>query len=153
VVGVGRGGLIARYLVPNMAETLITSFAVGVSFTIVAFSGLSFLGIGVQPPSFDWGQMLSQGVNSFYEMPAAALGPAAFIAGAALFFAFAGEALARASNPRLWTRPAGTDLVIEATALEPPPSALPTAPDAAISVRNLSIRLGGAEIVTDVSFD
>jgi peptide/nickel transport system permease protein len=61
LAGVRTPRLVVRYLVPNMAETLITSFAVGVSFAIVAFSGLSFLGIGVQPPNFDWGRMLSEG--------------------------------------------------------------------------------------------
>jgi peptide/nickel transport system ATP-binding protein/peptide/nickel transport system permease protein len=162
VVGVGRGRLVARYLVPNMAETLITSFAVGVSFTIVAFSGLSFLGIGVQPPAYDWGQLLSQGVNSFYETPAAALGPAAFIAGSALAFAFAGEALARAANPRLWAtvrseaelfaEPA--EAPAEAAAAEPaPPAAAPAEAGAALSVRGLTVRIAGAEIVSAISFD
>ncbi len=157
VVGVGRGRLIARHMVPNMAETLITSFAVGVSFTIVAFSGLSFLGIGVQPPSYDWGQLLSQGVNSFYETPAAALGPAAFIAGSALAFAFGGEALARAANPRLWSTvgaEAGRGGERELASFAAPASpASPPSPDSALSVRGLTVRFGGTEIVSDVSFD
>ncbi len=152
VVGVRTPRLLLRYLVPNMAETLITSFAVGVSFTIVAFSGLSFLGIGVQPPNFDWGRMLSEGVNSFYETPAAALGPAAFIAGAALAFAYAGEALTRAANPRLWMQ--STCAGSGARAGQAPP--LGPAPEpgpGALVVRDLTVRLAGdLEVISGVSF-
>jgi peptide/nickel transport system ATP-binding protein/peptide/nickel transport system permease protein len=152
VVGVRRPRLILRHLVPNMSETLVTSFAVGVSFTIVAFSGLSFLGIGVQPPNFDWGRLLSEGVSSFYETPAAALGPAAFIAAAALAFAYAGEAVARASNPQLWTAfpsPAPAQGRDWSHAASAPPSARG---DDALTVRDLTVRIGGAEVVSEVSF-
>jgi oligopeptide/dipeptide ABC transporter ATP-binding protein len=152
VVGVRRPRLILRHLVPNMSETLVTSFAVGVGFTIVAFSGLSFLGIGVQPPSFDWGRLLSEGVSSFYETPAAALGPAVFIAAAALAFAYAGEAVARAANPQLWTAshsPAQREGQGEGHTAIATPSART---GDALTVRNLTVRIGGAEVVSDVSF-
>jgi oligopeptide/dipeptide ABC transporter ATP-binding protein len=150
LVGVRAPRLIVRYLVPNMAETLITSFAVGVSFTIVAFSGLSFLGIGVQPPNFDWGRMLSEGVNSFYETPAAALGPAAFIAAAALAFAYAGEALARAVNPQVWTR--ASSARTRAPADLPDPGGGGSGSGETLVVRDLAVRLGGVDVVSGVSF-
>jgi peptide/nickel transport system permease protein len=154
VVGVRWPRLIVRYLIPNMAETVITSFSVGVSFTIVAFSGLSFLGIGVQPPNFDWGRLLSEGVDSFYETPAAALGPAAFIAVAALAFAYAGEAVARAANPRVWTaaqpaRATGRSGLVEPVSSS---SAKSGASDPALLVEGLRVRIGDAEIVSGVSF-
>jgi peptide/nickel transport system permease protein len=152
VVGVRWPRLMLRYLVPNMSETLLTSFAIGVSFTIVAFSGLSFLGIGVQPPNFDWGQLLSQGVNSFYVAPAAALGPAAFIAGAALAFAYAGEALARAANPRVWTQSAGAARSGAAAAADGSSGPPEGVRDGALVVRDLSVRIAGVDVVSDVSF-
>src|SRR5579875_2990917 len=146
VVGVGWPRLVLRYLIPNMAETMVTSFSVGVSFMIVSFSGLSFLGIGVQPPNFDWGRLLSEGVDSFYETPAAALGPAAFIAVAALAFAYAGEAVARAANPRVWTaaqpaRATGRSGLAEAVSSS---SAKSGASDPTLLVEGLRVRIGDA---------
>src|SRR5579875_12718 len=154
VVGVGWPRLVLRYLIPNMAETMVTSFSVGVSFMIVAFSGLSFLGIGVQPPNFDWGRLLSEGVDSFYETPAAALGPAAFIAVAALAFAYAGEAVAHAANPRVWTA-APPERANGRPGPSEPPHRLPArggAPDPTLLVEDLHVRIGDAEIVSGVSF-
>jgi oligopeptide/dipeptide ABC transporter ATP-binding protein len=101
VIGVRPPRLLLRYILPNMAETLIIGFAVGVSGAVLALSGLSFLGLGVQPPDFDWGSLLTEGVNSFYLTPAAALGPMVFIGATALAFGFSGEALARVINPLL----------------------------------------------------
>jgi peptide/nickel transport system permease protein len=102
VVGVRPARLLVRYVVPNIAETLIITLTVAVSNAIVQLSALSFLGLGVQPPEFDWGRMLTEGVLAFYQVPAAALGPATAIAISALAFGFAGEAMARAMNPLLW---------------------------------------------------
>jgi peptide/nickel transport system permease protein len=102
VVGVSPVRRFLRYILPNIAETMIIQTTVAVSNSIVFVSALSFLGLGVQPPQFDWGRMLTEGVQSFYVTPAAALGPAAAIAVSAVAFGFAGEAMARAMNPLLW---------------------------------------------------
>ncbi len=102
VVGVNPARRFLRYILPNIAETMIIQTTVAISNSIVFVSALSFLGLGVQPPQFDWGRMLTEGVQAFYLTPAAALGPAAAIAISALAFGFAGEALARAMNPLLW---------------------------------------------------
>ena len=103
VVGVRRWRLMLRYLLPNIAETLALTMTVSISASILAVSSLSFLGLGIQPPDYDLGRMLTEGVNAFYTTPAAALGPATVIAISALAFGFVGEALARAFNPSLWT--------------------------------------------------
>jgi peptide/nickel transport system permease protein len=103
VLGVRRRRLVTRYVLPNAAETMVifTSFAMGSA--LIAVSSLSFLGLGVQAPSFDWGSMLADGIKSFYVNPAQALAPAVAIALAGLSFGLAGEALARALDPRTWT--------------------------------------------------
>src|SRR5262249_37870237 len=103
VVGVGPVQRFLRYILPNIAETMIIQTSVAISNSIVFVSALSFLGMGVQAPQFDWGRMLTEGVQAFYLTPAAALGPAAAIAISALAFGFAGEAMARAMNPLLWS--------------------------------------------------
>jgi oligopeptide/dipeptide ABC transporter ATP-binding protein len=104
VVGVRGPRLMFRYVFPNIAEVLAITTTVSISSSIVHISSLSFLGLGVQAPAFDWGRMLTEGVQSFYITPAAALAPALAIAIAALAFGFTGEAIARAMNPVLWAR-------------------------------------------------
>jgi ABC-type dipeptide/oligopeptide/nickel transport system permease subunit len=86
VIGVSNGRLMLRHVLPNVAEPLLIQVTVAISASIVATSSLSFLGLGVQPPVYDWGRMLTEGVQSFYFTPAAALGPAAAIAIASMAF-------------------------------------------------------------------
>ena len=107
VLGVRGPRLIFRHILPNMAEALVITITVSISAAIVAIASLSFIGIGVQAPQFDWGSMLTSGVQALYETPAAAIGPMVTIAIAALAFGFLGEAAARATNPVLWARSGG----------------------------------------------
>jgi oligopeptide/dipeptide ABC transporter ATP-binding protein len=100
--GVGRRKVITRYLLPNMAEPLVLAGLAYVAGSIIDISGLDFLGVGVQPPSYDWGSLLTSGVQSFYVTPFAALAPAFMIMLTGMSLVFFGEALARALNPRLW---------------------------------------------------
>jgi oligopeptide/dipeptide ABC transporter ATP-binding protein len=104
VLGIRGPRLLLRYVLPNMADTLAITTTVAISNSIVQVSSLSFLGLGVQAPQFDWGRMLTEGVQTFYTTPAAAVAPAVAIAVSALAFGFSGEALARAMNPVLWAR-------------------------------------------------
>jgi peptide/nickel transport system permease protein len=104
VVGIRGPRLLFRYVIPNIADTLAIATTVVISSSIVQISALSFLGLGVQAPSYDWGDLLTQGVQNLYTNPAAALGPVAAIAISALTFGFAGEGLARMFNPLLWAR-------------------------------------------------
>jgi oligopeptide/dipeptide ABC transporter ATP-binding protein len=103
-VGVGRVRLMTTHVLPNLAEPLLISASFLITYAMLAIAGLSFLGLGVQSPDYDWGTMLTLGVKSIYITPAAALGPAVALAITALSFGFLGESLARASNPMLWTR-------------------------------------------------
>ena len=102
ILGVSIQRLVFRHVLPNVAEPLIIAATVAVSTSILIVSSLSFLGLGVQPPGFDWGRMLTEGVNEFYLTPAAAVAPAAAIAITALAFGYLSEAAARAMNPVLW---------------------------------------------------
>jgi oligopeptide/dipeptide ABC transporter ATP-binding protein len=120
VLGLSRFRVLSRYVLPNISETLFITTAVAIGTSIVTVSSLSFLGLGVQPPQFDWGRMLTEGVQAFYLTPVAALAPAGAIAVTALAFGFTGEALARASNPALWTDRAA----VEETPVRPSHAAL-----------------------------
>jgi oligopeptide/dipeptide ABC transporter ATP-binding protein len=100
--GIGRWRLITRYLLPNMAEPLVLAGFAYVAGAIIDISGLAFLGLGVQPPLYDWGTLLTSGVLSFYVTPLASLAPAIMITVAGMSLVYFGEALSRALNPRLW---------------------------------------------------
>ncbi|UVJ37784.1 ABC transporter permease [Arthrobacter sp. CJ23] len=77
--GVSRLRILIRHVLPNIAEPLIVNATVAAGGALLAFAGLSFLGIGVQLPAYDWGKLLSEGLNRIYINPAAAFGPAAAV--------------------------------------------------------------------------
>jgi len=61
MVGAGRTKLITYYILPNIISPLIVQFALDIGGMMLTLSGLSFLGLGVQPPLPEWGNMLSEG--------------------------------------------------------------------------------------------
>ena len=101
-MGIPRWRLIRRYLLPNMIEPLALSGLAYLAGAIIDISGLDFLGVGVQPPSYDWGTLLTSGVQALYLTPYAALAPAVMITLTGLALVYFGEGLAPALNPRLW---------------------------------------------------
>ncbi len=61
ISGVGHARMILHYLLPNAMAPVFVSFTLGVAGAILVESGLSFLGIGVQPPTPSWGNILTDG--------------------------------------------------------------------------------------------
>ncbi len=59
--GVGGLRLATRHLLPNLLPPILTSASLGLAAAILTEAGLSFLGLGVQPPTPSWGSMLSEG--------------------------------------------------------------------------------------------
>ncbi|MGW2254939.1 dipeptide/oligopeptide/nickel ABC transporter permease/ATP-binding protein [Kitasatospora sp. NPDC001660] len=94
VLGLRRHRLLWRHVLPNIAEPLLLSTTTAAGTALVALSGLSFLGLGVQPPGYDWGQLLNQGLDRVYAEPLPALAPGLAILYAALTFQLLGEVLA-----------------------------------------------------------
>ncbi|WP_283139226.1 dipeptide/oligopeptide/nickel ABC transporter permease/ATP-binding protein [Rhizohabitans arisaemae] len=146
-LGVGRTRVLLRHVLPGIADSLAVSLSVVAGVSLVVVSSLSFLGVGVQPPGFDWGGMLSQGLRDLYVTPWAAIAPAVMIALAGLAFGLFGEALARAANPSVWTagrtrRPGRTRPAAQAD------------PSALLDVRGLTVTADGTpdspEIVSEV---
>ncbi|MBD5829799.1 ABC transporter permease [Janibacter melonis] len=101
-VGLGRRRIAQRYVGLNVADSLAIAALSMLGDCLIALSSLSFLGLGVQSPSFDWGQMLTDAVKDFYLNPYASLGPALMITFSGVSLALLGDALARAVNPLLW---------------------------------------------------
>ena len=99
VLGLRRSRLLWHHILPNAAEPLVLLAGVGATISIVLISALSFLGLGVQSPSYDWGRVLNDGLQALYTTPTAAITPGAAIVLAGLMFTFLGEALARSLSP------------------------------------------------------
>jgi oligopeptide/dipeptide ABC transporter ATP-binding protein len=167
VIGIRLDRLVLRYIMPNIADTLSISIFNAVGASLVAVSSLSFLGLGVQPPQFDWGSMLTEGVQAIYVTPLAALAPAGVIAAAGLAMGFLGEALARAMNPLLWTfaEPEAVGAVLQDVSRTSAPEAAGTStpaspggrgPGTLLEVEGLTVRFptprGLVTPVRDVSF-
>ncbi len=100
LVGVRRWRLLWRHVLPNIAEPLILNLTLAVGGALLALSSLSFLGLGVQPPAYDWGRMLEQGLGRIFVTPVVALAPGAAVVIAGLAFNGLGEALAQAVGAR-----------------------------------------------------
>ncbi|MFF6983695.1 dipeptide/oligopeptide/nickel ABC transporter permease/ATP-binding protein [Streptomyces sp. NPDC008343] len=91
MLGASKARIIGRHIVPNIAGPLIVAATVAVGSNLLAFAGLSFLGFGVQLPSYDWGQLLNEGLDQIYVNPAAALAPGVAILLAGVTFTMLGE--------------------------------------------------------------
>jgi oligopeptide/dipeptide ABC transporter ATP-binding protein len=156
--GVSRGRLAFRYLLPNMAEPLVLAGLAYFAGSIIDISGLDFLGLGVQSPSFDWGTLLSTGVQSIYVTPWAAVAPAVMISITGIAIVYLGEALARALNPRLWFAASTATKVRGAIAAGEGHAAIgerSVPDDAVLSIEGLDVVLptdaGPRRLVRDVS--
>ncbi|MFC6082712.1 dipeptide/oligopeptide/nickel ABC transporter permease/ATP-binding protein [Sphaerisporangium aureirubrum] len=98
IAGVSRVRVLLRHVLPNIAGPLIVNATMAAGGVLLAFAGLSFLGLGVQAPSYDWGKLMQDGLNGIYVHPLAALGPGIAVVLAGLAFNLTGEAFAAAPS-------------------------------------------------------
>jgi len=88
--------VILREIYPNTLDVVYVEFAIRMSHAILLLSTLSFLGLGISPPTPDWGLMVSEGVAQIAYAPWLVLAPAIFISTLVLGLNFGAEALASA---------------------------------------------------------
>ncbi|MGC2872315.1 ABC transporter permease [Ihubacter sp. rT4E-8] len=93
--------IILKYVIPNALGPIIVTTTMNVSSMILSASGLSFLGMGVQPPSPEWGALLSDARQYMFNAPYLLYIPGIFIVLAALCFNLAGDGLRDALDPKL----------------------------------------------------
>ncbi|MEW9556262.1 dipeptide/oligopeptide/nickel ABC transporter permease/ATP-binding protein [Nonomuraea sp. NPDC050783] len=145
IAGVSRLRVLRRHVLPNIAEPLIVNATMGAGGVLLSFAGLSFLGLGVQSPAYDWGKLMQDGLNGIYTNPLAALGPGLAVILAGLAFNLTGEALATVfglDEVTGTTRRGRTATV----AGEPCPAAATTpAEGAVLSVDDLRVTIPGAD--------
>lgn len=102
-VGAKHKRIIFRHVLPNAVAPIIVAATMGMATAILSESGLSFFGLGVQPPQASWGNMLmnAQELSTMMSAPWKAFYPGMFIFITVLSFNFVGDALRDALDPRL----------------------------------------------------
>jgi peptide/nickel transport system permease protein len=101
----GRGWwILARHLLPNVANVLIVQATIAFAVAILAEAALSYLGLGTPPPTASWGRMLSDSQSYLYQAPLLALWPGLAIALSVLGFNLLGDGLRDVLDPKLVER-------------------------------------------------
>ena len=101
-LGAGDGRIIARHVLPNVIAPVVIAATLGVAGAIMAEAALSFLGLGVQPPTPSWGAMIADGrdLSQLRNAPWTSVFPGLAIGSAVLGFNLLGDALRDALDPR-----------------------------------------------------
>jgi peptide/nickel transport system permease protein len=74
-LGVPRWRILVRHILPNISTSVMVLFTTGISYTILLEATLSYLGLGVQPPTATWGNMIREGQSYFQSAPWLVLAP------------------------------------------------------------------------------
>ncbi len=98
LMGVGRFRILFVHILPNILSTFLVSIVIGFNNAILAESGMSFLGIGVQPPDASLGKMLSDAQGYLTSAPWYALAPGLSIVWVVLGFSLLGEGIRKLSE-------------------------------------------------------
>jgi peptide/nickel transport system ATP-binding protein/peptide/nickel transport system permease protein len=144
IAGVSRVRVLVRHILPNIGEPLVVTATIAAAGALLSFAGLSFLGLGVQAPAYDWGRLLGDGLNGIYIHPAAALAPGIAVMAAALAFNMFGETIAKGLGTQNVHRS------VDRRAPRPAPMPVPSAAlgagdDPVLVVQDLRVSFPGAE--------
>jgi peptide/nickel transport system permease protein len=103
-LGLGRGAILVRHILPNAVSPVIVQVAVCLSYAILIESALSYLGVGVQPPTPSWGTILNEGKEFLALAPWVSLFPGGAIMLTVLALNVVGDGLRDSLDPRAVTR-------------------------------------------------
>ena len=99
-LGAGDMHVILRHVIPNIISPLIVMATIGMGYVILSAAGLSFLGFGVQPPTPEWGSMLSEGKTYIRSAPYIMIFPGIAIMLTVIAFNYLGDELRDLLDPR-----------------------------------------------------
>jgi peptide/nickel transport system permease protein len=92
--------VLCRHILPNTLQPLVVQAAIGMASAVLAEATLSFLGLGVPPPTASWGAMLNDARSHLFDSPHLVVFPALAVMLAVLSFNFIGDALGDLLDPR-----------------------------------------------------
>jgi peptide/nickel transport system permease protein len=93
--------LVLREILPNVVAAVVVEASIRIAFAIMLGASLSFLGVGAQPPSSDWGLMVSEGRAYMFSNPWVVVWPGLSIAVVSIAFNLFGDGLRDMLNPRV----------------------------------------------------
>ncbi|MGC4190989.1 MAG: ABC transporter permease [Thermomicrobiales bacterium] len=99
-IGVSTPAILRRHILPNSIAPVIVAVSVNFGNAVLSESALSYLGVGVQPPTPSWGQMINANLDQWRYYPHLILVPGSVLALLILGFNFLGDGVADALNPR-----------------------------------------------------
>jgi peptide/nickel transport system permease protein len=99
-IGVGEGTIILRHILPNAMTPVLVQATMDIGSAILTGAAMSFIGLGVQPPTPDWGNMVSTGRIYFMNQPWFATFPGLAIFLVSLAFNLLGDAVRDVADPR-----------------------------------------------------
>jgi peptide/nickel transport system permease protein len=100
-IGVGSNRILVRHIVPNALSPIIVTASLGIATAILDAAGLGFLGLGAQPPTPEWGLLLSRNKSHIFTSPWMVFFPGVSIMFLVLGFNLLGDGLRDALDPRL----------------------------------------------------
>jgi peptide/nickel transport system permease protein len=100
-LGAGSGRIITRHILPTALPAVVVQATLGMAGAIIAEAALSFLGLGVQPPTPSWGTMLDAGRSHLFDAPHLTIFPGLAIALLVLGLNFLGDGLRDRVDPKL----------------------------------------------------
>jgi peptide/nickel transport system permease protein len=99
-LGAGDIRIVTRHILPNIIQPVIVQAAIGMAGAILAEATMSFLGLGVPPPTASWGAMLNDSRAHLFDAAHLVIFPAVAVMLAVLSFNFIGDALRDLLDPR-----------------------------------------------------
>jgi ABC-type dipeptide/oligopeptide/nickel transport system permease subunit len=98
-IGATDRQIISRHLLPNTLAVIIVAATLGIPGAILSEAGISFIGLGINPPTPSWGSMISDGVEQIRNYPHILIAPAVALSLTVLSFNFVGDGLRDALDP------------------------------------------------------
>lgn len=98
--GASAGRILLRYIIPNVLPSILVNISQDIGWKLLTISGLSLLGLGSQPPTPEWGFMLSEGKNFMYAQPWLLLFPGLIILINVVVFNLLGDSIQELLNPK-----------------------------------------------------
>ncbi|MBY3793850.1 dipeptide/oligopeptide/nickel ABC transporter permease/ATP-binding protein [Rhodococcus fascians] len=146
LLGVPGWMLFVRHLLPNIGGPLLVLIASSFALSLLDISSLSFVGLGVQSPDYDWGRLLNEGLPAIYSQPMAVAAPAAMLIFAGVAAMLTGDGLAARIDP--WGRQPRLARKSQSAA------ATSLSPAALVEVRDLKVTAAnGTQLVKGIDFD
>ena len=99
--GIGHIRIMARHILPNCLAPVIVQSTLGMGYAVLTEAALGFIGVGIQPPTPTWGNMLQQAFPMLDQQPLLSIVPGVSIFLLVLAFNFVGDAMRDLLDPRL----------------------------------------------------